>query len=33
MAAFQWDDPLLLDTQLSEDERIIREAARALCSR
>ena len=24
---FQWDDPLLLDTQLSEEERMIRDAA------
>jgi glutaryl-CoA dehydrogenase len=27
--AFQWDDALLLDDQLSEDERMIRDAARA----
>ena len=27
--AFHWDDPLLLDQQLSEDERMIREAASA----
>ncbi|ACR27882.1 acyl-CoA dehydrogenase [Burkholderia glumae] len=27
--AFQWDDPLLLDQQLSDDERMIRDAARA----
>ncbi len=26
-AAFKWDDPLLLDAQLSEDERMVREAA------
>ncbi|MBM3540933.1 MAG: acyl-CoA dehydrogenase [Alphaproteobacteria bacterium] len=26
---FQWDDPLLLEDQLSEDERMIRDAARA----
>lgn len=25
--SFQWDDPLLLDTQLSEEERMIRDAA------
>jgi glutaryl-CoA dehydrogenase len=25
---FQWDDPLLLDEQLSEDERMVRDAAR-----
>ncbi len=30
-AAFKWDDPLLLDTQLSEDERMVREAAMAYC--
>ena len=29
--AFQWDDPLLLDDQLSEDERLVRESARAYC--
>ena len=28
---FQWDDPLLLDSQLSDDERAVREAARAYC--
>ena len=26
---FQWDDPFLLDDQLTEDERIIRDTARA----
>jgi len=26
-AEFKWDDPLLLDTQLDEDERLVREAA------
>lgn len=30
-ASFQWDDPLLLDDQLTEDERMIRDAARAYC--
>jgi glutaryl-CoA dehydrogenase len=29
MGAFQWDDPFLLDEQLSEDERLIRDTARA----
>ena len=29
--AFQWDDPLLLDDQLSEEERMVRDAARAYC--
>lgn len=28
MSKFQWDDPFLLDEQLSEDERAIRDAAR-----
>jgi glutaryl-CoA dehydrogenase len=27
-AVFQWEDPLLLDAQLSEDERMVRDAAR-----
>ncbi|NKK40296.1 acyl-CoA dehydrogenase, partial [Rhizobium leguminosarum bv. viciae] len=27
--AFAWDDPFLLDDQLSEEERMIRDAARA----
>ncbi|MBU6272353.1 MAG: acyl-CoA dehydrogenase [Betaproteobacteria bacterium] len=30
-AQFQWDDPLLLDAQLTEDERMVREAAHAYC--
>jgi glutaryl-CoA dehydrogenase len=30
-AAFVWEDPLLLDQQLSEDERMVRDAARAYC--
>ncbi len=30
-AAFKWDDPLLLDQQLGEDERMVREAAAAYC--
>ncbi len=29
--AFQWDDPLLLDPQLSEDERMVRDAAHEFC--
>jgi len=29
--AFQWDDPFLLDDQLTEDERAIRDTARAYC--
>jgi glutaryl-CoA dehydrogenase len=28
-ASFRWDDPLLLDNQLSDDERMVRDAARA----
>ena len=28
-AAFKWDDPLLLDAQLSEEERMVRDAAHA----
>ncbi len=30
-AQFQWDDPLLMDSQLSDDERMVRDAARAYC--
>jgi glutaryl-CoA dehydrogenase len=30
-AAFVWDDPLLLSAQLSEDERMVRDAAQAYC--
>jgi len=30
-AQFVWDDPLLLDQQLSEDERMVRDAARDYC--
>jgi len=30
-AAFKWDDPLLLDSQLTDDERMVREAAAAYC--
>ncbi len=30
-ARFQWDDPLLLDAQLSDDERMIKDAARRYC--
>ncbi|MBL0251433.1 MAG: acyl-CoA dehydrogenase [Polaromonas sp.] len=29
--SFQWDDPLLLNQQLSEDERMVRESAAAYC--
>ena len=30
-AAFNWEDPLLLEGQLSEDERMVRDAARSYC--
>jgi glutaryl-CoA dehydrogenase len=30
-APFRWDDPLLLDEQLTEDERLVRDAARDYC--
>jgi len=30
-AAFVWDDPLLLNEQLTEDERMVRDAAAAYC--
>jgi len=30
-AAFRWEDPLLIDDQLSEDERLIRDAAHDYC--
>ncbi len=30
-ASFNWEDPLLLDNQLSDDERMVREAAAAYC--
>jgi len=30
-ANFQWDDPLLLDHQLSDDERAVRDASRDYC--
>ncbi|TRZ66025.1 MAG: acyl-CoA dehydrogenase, partial [Comamonadaceae bacterium] len=29
--AFNWQDPFLLDTQLSDDERMVRDAAAAFC--
>ena len=28
---FRWDDPLLLDAQLTEDERLLRDSARRYC--
>ena len=30
-ATFQWDDALLLEQQLTDDERAVRDAARAYC--
>jgi glutaryl-CoA dehydrogenase len=30
-AEFDWQDPLLLEATLGEDERMIRDAARAYC--
>ena len=30
-ATFQWDDALLLDSQLTDDERQVRDAARSYC--
>jgi glutaryl-CoA dehydrogenase len=30
-ATFQWDDPLLLEQQLSQEERMVRDSARAYC--
>jgi glutaryl-CoA dehydrogenase len=30
-SAFQWNDPLLIEEQLAEDERMVRDAARAYC--
>ena len=30
-APFRWDDPLLLEDQLSEEERMVRDTARAYC--
>ncbi len=32
-AKFSWEDPLLLDQQLSEDERMVRDAARNYCQK
>ena len=31
MYPFKWDDPLMLDTQLSDEERIVRDACRDYC--
>jgi glutaryl-CoA dehydrogenase len=32
LAPFSWEDPFLLEDQLREDERMIRDAARSLCA-
>jgi glutaryl-CoA dehydrogenase len=32
-ATFHWDDPLLLSAQLSEEERMVRDAAQAYCAK
>ncbi len=31
-AAFSWEDPFLLDDQLTEDERMIRDSAKAFAT-
>ncbi|MYN10000.1 acyl-CoA dehydrogenase [Pseudoduganella aquatica] len=31
-ASFQWDDPLLLSAQLTDEERMVRDAAQAYCN-
>jgi glutaryl-CoA dehydrogenase len=31
LGSFNWEDPFLIDTQLEEDERMVRDAARAYC--
>ena len=33
LGPFQWDDPLLLESQLTEDERMIRDTAREFAAR
>lgn len=30
-AAFQWDHPLLLNHQLTEEERVVRDSAHSYC--
>jgi len=30
-ASFQWEDPLLLEAQLSDEERLVREATNVCC--
>ena len=31
-ASFVWEDPLLLDAQLTEEERMVRDSAQAYCA-
>ena len=31
LSSFNWDDPFLIENQLTEDERMVRDAARAYC--
>ena len=31
MSQFKWDDPLLLDAALTDDERMVRDAAHEYC--
>ena len=33
LGPFQWDDPLLLESQLTEDERMIRDTAREFAAK
>src|SRR5881227_3147464 len=33
LGPFQWDDPLLLESQLTEDERLIRDTAREFAAK
>jgi len=32
-AAFAWEDPLLIDLELSDEERMVRDSARAYCQK
>jgi glutaryl-CoA dehydrogenase len=32
MAVFHWDDPLLIEEQLAEDERLVRDSVRSYCA-
>ena len=33
LGPFRWDDPLLIDSQLTEDERLIRDSAREFAAK